>query len=100
MKAGYLYPAFGKVVKRFVIEVERVFASTCSALVKYALGNRIQMKIVSLAVLSLVINCCALSGVSAQEKPAFAFNGVDYFHRWSEKNQHEFTPAKQEDLKK
>lgn len=50
--------------------------------------------------LSLIIPYCALSDAFAQEKPAFAFNNVDYFHRWSEKNQHEFTPAKQEDLKK
>jgi len=32
-------------------------------------------------------------------KPAFAFRGADYFHRWSQGTQHEFTPAKQEDLK-
>jgi len=57
------------------------------------------MKIVSVTFF-LVMSCCVLSGVLAQEKPAFAFNNVDYFHRWSEKNQHEFTPAKQEDLKK
>jgi hypothetical protein len=30
--------------------------------------------------------------------PAFSFREVEYFHRWSEANQHEFTPAKQEDL--
>jgi hypothetical protein len=29
---------------------------------------------------------------------AFAFQEVDYFHRWSQADQHEFTPAKQEDL--
>jgi len=28
------------------------------------------------------------------------FSGKEYFHRWSDKNQHEFTPAKQEDLSK
>ena len=33
-------------------------------------------------------------------KPAFNFNAVDYFHRWSKGNQHEFTPAHQEDLAK
>ena len=31
--------------------------------------------------------------------PAFSFRQVEYFHRWSGENQHEFTPAKQEDLK-
>jgi hypothetical protein len=39
-------------------------------------------------------------GDPGQTKPAFSFNGVDYFHRWSEKDQHEFTPDKQDDLKK
>lgn len=31
-------------------------------------------------------------------KPAFTFRGAEYFHRWSQNTQHEFTPAKQEDL--
>jgi hypothetical protein len=30
--------------------------------------------------------------------PAFNFQQADYFHRWSQADQHEFTPAKQEDL--
>ena len=30
--------------------------------------------------------------------PAFVFRGVSYFHRWSNNDQHEFTPDKQEDL--
>lgn len=30
--------------------------------------------------------------------PAFVFRGDNYFHRWSKDDQHEFTPAKQEDL--
>jgi len=30
--------------------------------------------------------------------PAFEFRQVSYFHRWSQNDQHEFTPAKQEDL--
>jgi hypothetical protein len=33
-------------------------------------------------------------------KPAFVFQGVAYFHRWSHNEQHEFTPEKQEDLDK
>lgn len=33
-------------------------------------------------------------------KRAFVFNGVSYFHRWSQNDQHEFTPEKQEDLKR
>ena len=35
---------------------------------------------------------------AADPSPAFAFRGLDYFHRWSQAEQHEFTPAKQEDL--
>lgn len=31
---------------------------------------------------------------------AFVFRDVGYFHRWSQKEQHEFTPAEQEDLNK
>lgn len=30
---------------------------------------------------------------------AFTFRNTDYFHRWSQNTQHEFTPDKQEDLK-
>jgi hypothetical protein len=30
--------------------------------------------------------------------PAFQFRQVSYFHRWSQNDQHEFTPAQQEDL--
>lgn len=37
---------------------------------------------------------------SAAAKPAFVFREVGYFHRWSQNQQHEFTPEKQEDLKK
>lgn len=33
-------------------------------------------------------------------EPAFVFREVGYFHRWSQNEQHEFTPEKQEDLKK
>jgi hypothetical protein len=55
------------------------------------------VKIILITSLVLVTAC---SNLLAQNKPAFSFNSIDYFHRWSEKNQHEFTPAKQEDLKK
>jgi hypothetical protein len=33
-------------------------------------------------------------------KPAFVFGGVSYLHRWSQNDQHEFTPEGQEDLEK
>ena len=39
-----------------------------------------------------------LHSADDKSKPAFRFRDVDYFHRWSEGTQHEFTPAKQEDL--
>lgn len=64
------------------------------------------MKINSLRVfLSLAV---AWSFVQAREsfatdpptKRAFLFRDVAYFHRWSKDDQHEFTPAEQEDLNK
>ena len=33
-------------------------------------------------------------------KPAFVFAGIEYFHRWSANDQHEFTPKGQQDLDK
>jgi hypothetical protein len=47
----------------------------------------------------LVVLSGGLRLVSAADtKAAFAFEHVDYFHRWSSATQHEFTPARQEDL--
>jgi len=37
---------------------------------------------------------------AAAAKPAFVFAGTDYFHRWSQNDQHEFTPENQENLDK
>ena len=34
------------------------------------------------------------------DKPAFVFGDVGYFHRWSQNDQHEFTPTGQDDLEK
>jgi hypothetical protein len=31
-------------------------------------------------------------------RPAFVFGGVGYLHRWSQNDQYEFTPERQEDL--
>ncbi len=42
----------------------------------------------------------AASHAASAAGPAFVFREVGYFHRWSQKEQHEFTPEKQEDLKK
>jgi hypothetical protein len=47
---------------------------------------------------TLLLATGAIAAPSA--KPAFSFQGIDYFHRWSKADQHEFTPAGQEDLKK
>jgi len=51
-----------------------------------------------LAVLILASSAATLIRAENSSEPAFAFQGVKYFHRWSQNHQHEFTPAKQEDL--
>jgi hypothetical protein len=64
------------------------------------------MKIVSLRI--FVALAVAWGAGQAEEgraagpapKQAFVFRNVGYFHRWSGITQHEFTPAKQEDLNK
>jgi hypothetical protein len=50
----------------------------------------------------LALGCGALDLLAepARAKPAFVFMETGYFHRWSQNNQHEFTPDKQEDLEK
>ena len=50
----------------------------------------------------VAVGCVSLAAQDAHPgtKPVFTFGGVDYFHRWSKHNQHEFTPAGQEDLEK
>jgi hypothetical protein len=40
------------------------------------------------------------SQATTTDKPAFVFWGVGYFHRWSQNDQHEFTPTAQDDLEK
>lgn len=46
----------------------------------------------------LALACIPLDAATA--KPAFVLGGVDYVHRWSQNDQHEFTPEGQEDLEK
>lgn len=46
----------------------------------------------------LVMTTCLAA--AAELPKALSFSGTDYFHRWTNKTQHEFTPAKQEDLSK
>jgi hypothetical protein len=41
---------------------------------------------------------CAVAALAEKNNAGFSFRGVEYFHRWSQGTQHEFTPAKQEDL--
>lgn len=40
----------------------------------------------------------AAAGSKKADAPALAFNDATYFHRWSQKGQHEFTPRGDEDL--
>ena len=46
----------------------------------------------------VLIASAASTLTSKDDRSAFAFQKMDYFHRWSQGTQHEFTPAKQEDL--
>jgi hypothetical protein len=47
----------------------------------------------------LLILGAAMTVMAADSStPAFQFRQIEYFHRWSQGTQHEFTPAKQEDL--
>jgi hypothetical protein len=46
------------------------------------------------------IRIAADTAATTEGKTAFVFGGVDYFHRWSQNDQHEFTPQGQEDLEK
>ncbi len=42
----------------------------------------------------------ASTAATAEGKAAFVFDGDDYFHRWSEHDQYEFTPKGQDNLEK
>jgi hypothetical protein len=53
-----------------------------------------------LALGAAILALSASRRVPAAAAPAFVFRNVGYFHRWSQGEQHEFTPEKQEDLKK
>jgi hypothetical protein len=45
-------------------------------------------------------NVAAGTPATADGKAAFVFGGFGYFHRWSQNDQHEFTPKGQDDLQK
>ena len=49
---------------------------------------------------TLAIVTCLTLGGGAAAPAALTFNGADYFHRWSQKGQHEFTRQGDEDLAK
>jgi hypothetical protein len=53
-----------------------------------------------LALCAAALSLGARGAASAPTEPAFVFRDVGYFHRWSQNEQHEFTPEKQENLKK
>jgi hypothetical protein len=51
----------------------------------------------------LALACCLLAALTthpaaADPATAIAFNGADYFHRWSQNGQNEYTPKGEEDL--
>jgi hypothetical protein len=49
-------------------------------------------------ILLAIASSATLTTAEEDSAPAFSFQDVKYFHRWSNEDQHEFTPAKQEDL--
>jgi hypothetical protein len=58
----------------------------------------------SLRILLVTLLLTVPAGVPVRSEPsegrAFALGDVDYFHRWSQNDQHEFTPQGQDDLEK
>jgi hypothetical protein len=56
--------------------------------------------LVSLAIACGLLDAQQMRAAAGPAKPAFAFGGVGYLHRWSMNHQHEFTPEGQEDLEK
>jgi hypothetical protein len=64
------------------------------------MGTRALTIFVSLAVAGSILPATENDGRDATSKRAFVFGDVPYFHRWSQNDQHEFTPAQQEDLER
>jgi hypothetical protein len=64
------------------------------------MGTRALRIFVSLALAGSTLQAEENDGADAPSKRAFVFGSVPYFHRWSQNDQHEFTPARQEDLKR
>lgn len=59
---------------------------------------RIVVQRVLFLFVALMATTATLAPAGERSEPPFAFKGVSYFYRWSKDGQHEFTPAKQEDL--
>ena len=57
-------------------------------------------RLFALAVAMAGMSTALWSGATEPERAAFVFREVNYFHRWSQGDQHEFTPTGQEDLEK
>ena len=60
----------------------------------------IAARLFRLALWAAALSLNASRAASAPTEPEFVFKDVGYFHRWSQGEQHEFTPEEQEDLKK
>lgn len=60
--------------------------------------NRRNATIAFIALLCSALGAKEFLADPANTKAAFVFRETGYFHRWSQNNQHEFTPDKQEDL--
>ena len=50
------------------------------------------------AMFLVALSATTLRSAEHSSDPAFSFQDVKYFYRWSHNQQYEFTPAKQEDL--
>jgi hypothetical protein len=64
------------------------------------MGTRALRILVSLAVAGSALQAKEDGDADPASKRAFVFGNVAYFHRWSQNDQHEFTPDRQEDLKR
>ena len=59
---------------------------------------RFQRSVVLLIASAVAAALTVSPAADISKAPAFQFRQVNYFHRWSKNDQHEYTPDKQEDL--
>lgn len=64
------------------------------------MGTRALRIFVAFAVAGSALQAKENGDADPASKRAFVFGKVDYFHRWSQNDQHEFTPDTQDDLKR